>query len=107
MKELLTWCSACLSHSRSSSASAAVGAEETPLGEWSVVRLRSAGKGTVHTIGSVAGAFAPRQAGSRGSDVAVLRQLVLTRSALVERRPDNYEVRSCASCQDRSRRLHS
>jgi DnaJ family protein C protein 13 len=73
-----------------------VGAEETPLGEWSVVRLRSAGKGTVSTVGSVAGTIAPRQAGSGGSDLAVLRQLVLTRTSLVERRPDNYEVSLCA-----------
>lgn len=69
-------------------AKAAVGAEETPVGEWSVNRLRSSGHGTASIsyfeIGPKGGL------GPKG-DVAP-RQLVLTKSSLVERRPDNYEV---------------
>ncbi|BBM97673.1 DnaJ homolog subfamily C member 13 [Marchantia polymorpha subsp. ruderalis] len=69
-------------------AKAAVGAEETPVGEWSVNRLRSSGHGTASIsyfeIGPKGGL------GPKG-DVAP-RQLVLTKSSLVERRPDNYEA---------------
>ncbi|KAG6548512.1 hypothetical protein Mapa_010000 [Marchantia paleacea] len=69
-------------------AKAAVGAEETPVGEWSVNRLRSAGHGTAsitHFEIGPKGGLGPK------GDVAP-RQLVLTKSSLVERRPDNYEA---------------
>ncbi|KAL2651546.1 hypothetical protein R1flu_019674 [Riccia fluitans] len=70
-------------------ANAAVGAEETPVGEWSVNRLRTAGHGTA----SVTGVFEIGPKGGLGpkGDV-VQRQLVLTNSSLVERRPENYEA---------------
>ncbi|CAM6086907.1 unnamed protein product [Calypogeia fissa] len=71
-------------------AKAAVGAEESPVGEWSVNRLRSAGHGTASIVNF------PFELGPKGGlgpagDVAA-RQLVLTKSSLVERRPDNYEA---------------
>lgn len=67
-----------------------MGAEESPVGEWSVSRLRSAGHGTASIVNF------PFELGPKGGlgpsgDVAA-RQLVLTKSSLVERRPDNYEV---------------
>lgn len=79
---------------------AAVGAEETPAGEWSVTRLRTAAHGTVSSLGLSLGLGPRGGLGEKGDMVA--RQLVLTKSSLVERRPDNYEVPLvsplCASC---------
>lgn len=71
-------------------AKVAVGAEETPLGEWSVTRLRSAAHGTGNTLGLTLGVGPKGGLGERGD--AVSRQLILTKMSLVERRPDNYEA---------------
>lgn len=68
----------------------AVGAEETRYGEWSVIRLRSAGHGTVNNIGTGLGQGGKGGIGEDGDSVP--RQLVLTKLSLVERRPDNYEA---------------
>ena len=54
-------------------ARAAVGPDEVPLGEWSVVRQRTGGKG------------------EEGRGVG--RKLTVTASHIVERRADSYEVR--------------
>ncbi|KAJ7528593.1 hypothetical protein O6H91_15G009400 [Diphasiastrum complanatum] len=69
---------------------AAVGAEETPIGEWAVTRIRSAGHGTVRELGLSSGLDLKGSLGSSGD--IVYRQLVLTKSSLVERRPENYEA---------------
>lgn len=71
-------------------AKVAVGAEETPLGEWSVTRLRSAAHGTANTLGLTLGVGPKGGLGEKGD--AVSRQLILTKMSLVERRPDNYEA---------------
>ena len=73
----------------------AVGAEETRYGEWSVIRFRSAGHGTVNSL-STNFFFGGKSRLDENGD-SVPRQLVLTRVSLVERRPDNYEVISCQS----------
>lgn len=68
----------------------AVGAEETPLGVWSVTRLRTSGRGTQHSAG-LSLALGPKGGLGEGGD-AVSRQLILTKISLIERRPENYEV---------------
>ncbi|KAH7286770.1 hypothetical protein KP509_32G022100 [Ceratopteris richardii] len=68
----------------------AVGAEETRYGEWSVVRLRSAGHGTVNNAGIGLSQGGKGGIGEDGDSVP--RQLVLTKLSLVERRPNNYEA---------------
>ncbi|CAH9071544.1 unnamed protein product [Cuscuta epithymum] len=68
----------------------AVGAEETPLGAWSVIRLRTSGHGTVNSPG-VSLLVGPK-GGIGGNGDAVSRQLVLTKVSIVERRPENYEA---------------
>ncbi|MCO5552633.1 hypothetical protein L7F22_006148 [Adiantum nelumboides] len=68
----------------------AVGAEETRYGEWSVVRLRSGGHGTVNNAGIGSSQGGKGGIGEDGDSVP--RQLVLTKLSLVERRPDNYEA---------------
>ncbi|XP_043725618.1 dnaJ homolog subfamily C GRV2-like [Telopea speciosissima] len=68
----------------------AVGAEETPCGEWSVTRLRSAAHGTVNVLGLSLGIGPKGRLGDKGD--AVSRQLILSKASFVERRPDNYEA---------------
>ncbi|KAK4420269.1 DnaJsubfamily C GRV2 [Sesamum alatum] len=68
----------------------AVGAEETPLGGWSVTRLRTAAHGMLHSAG-LSLAIGPK-GGLGDSGDAVSRQLILTKVSLVERRPENYEA---------------
>ncbi|KAL5729405.1 DnaJ subfamily C grv2 [Ranunculus cassubicifolius] len=68
----------------------AVGAEETPSGEWSVTRLRSAAHGTSSMLGLNLSVGPKGGLGEKGD--AVSRQLILTKASLVERRPDNYEA---------------
>lgn len=68
----------------------AVGAEETPCGEWSVTRLRSAAHGTTSVLGLNLGVGPKGGLGEKGD--AVSRQLILTKASLVERRPENYEA---------------
>lgn len=70
-------------------AKTAVGAEETPVGEWSVTRVRTAAHGTAHS-GTVQILYGIKGLG--GASESVARQLVLTKSSLVERRKNNYEV---------------
>jgi DnaJ family protein C protein 13 len=71
-------------------ANEAVGASETRHGEWSVIRLRPAAHGTA-CIESLSLGIGPRGGlGEQGDSVS--RQLVLTDTSLVERRPENYEV---------------
>lgn len=67
-----------------------VGAEETPCGGWSVMRLRTAAHGTLAAprLGSMLG---PKGGLGEHGD-AVSRQLILTKVSLVERRLDNYEA---------------
>ncbi|XP_042055385.1 dnaJ homolog subfamily C GRV2-like [Salvia splendens] len=68
----------------------AVGAQETPLGGWSVIRLRTAAHGMLHSSG-LSLAIGPKGGlGDLGD--AVSRQLILTKASLVERRPENYEA---------------
>ncbi|KAH6778697.1 DNAJ heat shock N-terminal domain-containing protein [Perilla frutescens var. hirtella] len=68
----------------------AVGAQETPLGGWSVTRLRTAAHGMLHSSG-LSLAIGPKGGlGDLGD--AVSRQLILTKVSLVERRPENYEA---------------
>ncbi|XP_047947421.1 dnaJ homolog subfamily C GRV2 [Salvia hispanica] len=68
----------------------AVGAQETPLGGWSVTRLRTAAHGMLHSSG-LSLAIGPKGGlGDLGD--AVFRQLILTKASLVERRPENYEA---------------
>ncbi len=71
-----------------------MGAEETPIGEWSVTRIRSAGHGTSRSISVLMG-IGTNGLGEKGDSVP--RQLVLTKTSLVERRQNNYEV-SCCTC---------
>lgn len=73
----------------SKTAKTAVGAEETPVGEWSVTRVRTAAHGTAHS-GTVQILYGIKGLG--GASESVARQLVLTKSSLVERRKNNYEV---------------
>ncbi|KAL8040659.1 hypothetical protein ABFX02_10G112300 [Erythranthe guttata] len=68
----------------------AVGAEETPLGGWSVTRLRTAAHGMLRSAG-LSLALGPK-GGLGDSGDAVSRQLILTKVSLVERRPENYEA---------------
>ncbi|CAI0389808.1 unnamed protein product [Linum tenue] len=68
----------------------AVGAAETPCGDWSVTRLRSAAHGTLNVPGLNLGVGPKGGLGEHGD--AVSRQLILTRVSLVERRPENYEA---------------
>ncbi|KZV55243.1 hypothetical protein F511_25840 [Dorcoceras hygrometricum] len=68
----------------------AVGAEETPLGGWSVTRLRTAAHGMLPYTGATL-ALGPK-GGIGDSGDAVSRQLILTKVSLVERRPENYEA---------------
>ncbi|KAJ1392349.1 hypothetical protein SESBI_35894 [Sesbania bispinosa] len=68
----------------------AVGAEDTPLGGWSVTRLRSAAHGTLNVPGLSLGVGPKGGLGDHGD--AVSRQLILTKVSLVERRPENYEA---------------
>ncbi|XP_052134218.1 dnaJ homolog subfamily C GRV2 [Oryza glaberrima] len=71
-------------------ANEAVGAAETRHGEWSVTRLRPAAHGTA-SIESLSLGIGPRGGlGDHGDSVS--RQLVLTNTSLVERRPENYEA---------------
>lgn len=67
-----------------------MGAQETPLGGWSVTRLRTAAHGMLHSSG-LSLAIGPK-GGLGDSGDAVSRQLILTKASLVERRPENYEV---------------
>lgn len=67
-----------------------MGAVETPLGEWSVTRLRSAAHGMAHSTG-LGLTIGPKGGLGEFGD-AVSRQLILTKVSLVERRPENYEV---------------
>ncbi|EPS63173.1 hypothetical protein M569_11613, partial [Genlisea aurea] len=69
----------------------AVGADETPLGGWSVTRLRTAAHGMLRSSG-LNWIIGPK-GGIGDSGDAVSRQLILTKASLVERRPENYEVR--------------
>ncbi|CAN0900814.1 DnaJ homolog subfamily C GRV2 [Linum grandiflorum] len=68
----------------------AVGAAETPCGDWSVTRLRSAAHGTLNVPGLTLGVGPKGGLGEHGD--AISRQLILTRVSLVERRPENYEA---------------
>lgn len=68
----------------------AVGANETPCGGWSVTRLRTAAHGTVN-LPSLSLGIGPKGGLGEHGD-AVLRQLILTKASLVERRPENYEA---------------
>ncbi|CAL9076451.1 unnamed protein product [Musa textilis] len=68
----------------------AVGANETPYGGWSVTRLRSAAKGTANVESLSLGIGPKGGLGEQGDSVS--RQLILTKIAIVERRPDNYEA---------------
>ncbi|XP_074576518.1 dnaJ homolog subfamily C GRV2-like [Curcuma longa] len=68
----------------------AVGANENPYGEWSVTRLRSAAKGTVNVESPNLGIGPKGGLGEQGDSVS--RQLILTKLAIIERRPDNYEA---------------
>ncbi|CAN1177736.1 DnaJ homolog subfamily C GRV2 [Linum perenne] len=68
----------------------AVGAAETPCGDWSVTRLRSAAHGTLNAPGLTLGVGPNGGLGEHGD--AISRQLILTRVSLVERRPENYEA---------------
>lgn len=68
----------------------AVGAEETPCGDWSVTRLRSAAHGTLNAPGLSLVVGPKGGLGEQGD--AVSRQLILTKFSLVERRPANYEA---------------
>ncbi|KAK7265011.1 hypothetical protein RJT34_32627 [Clitoria ternatea] len=68
----------------------AVGAADTPLGGWSVTRLRSAAHGTLNVPGLSLGVGPKGGLGEHGD--AVSRQLILTKVSLVERRPENYEA---------------
>ncbi|CAJ1944370.1 unnamed protein product [Sphenostylis stenocarpa] len=68
----------------------AVGAEDTPLGGWSVTRLRSAAHGTLNVPGLSLGVGPKGGLGEHGDSVS--RQLILTKVSLVERRPENYEA---------------
>ncbi|KAL3839856.1 hypothetical protein ACJIZ3_024447 [Penstemon smallii] len=68
----------------------AVGAEEAPLGGWSVTRLRPAAHGMLHCTG-LSLALGPK-GGLGDSGDAVSRQLILTKVSLFERRPENYEA---------------
>lgn len=70
-------------------AKTAVGAEETPVGEWSATRVRTAAHGTAHS-GTVQILYGIKGLG--GASESIARQLVLTKSSLVERRKNNYEV---------------
>lgn len=70
-----------------------MGAEETPLGGWSVTRLRTAAHGMLHSAGLTL-ALGPKGGLGELGD-AVSRQLILTKVSLVERRPENYEVSTC------------
>ncbi|KHN10408.1 DnaJ like subfamily C member 13 [Glycine soja] len=68
----------------------AVGAEDTPMGGWSVTRLRSAAHGTLNVPGLSLGVGPKGGLGEHGDSVS--RQLILTKVSLVERRPENYEA---------------
>ncbi|KAJ4953933.1 hypothetical protein NE237_030765 [Protea cynaroides] len=68
----------------------AVGAEETPCGEWPVTRLRPAAHGTVNVLGLSLGIGPKGGLGEKGD--ATSRQLILSKASLVERRPENYEA---------------
>uniref|UniRef100_A0A7N0V2R9 J domain-containing protein n=2 Tax=Kalanchoe fedtschenkoi TaxID=63787 RepID=A0A7N0V2R9_KALFE len=68
----------------------AVGANETPCGEWLVTRLRSAARGTLNIPGLTLGIGPKGGLGELGD--SVLRRLILTKASLFERRPDNYEA---------------
>lgn len=68
----------------------AVGAEETPYGDWSVTRLRSAAHGTSNVLGLTLGIGPKGGLGEHGDSVS--RQLILTKVSLIERRPENYEA---------------
>ena len=68
-----------------------MGAEETPVGEWSVTRIRTPAHGTSHS-GALHVLNAGGTKGLAGSGESIPRQLVLTKSSLVERRKNNYEV---------------
>ncbi|KAJ3681674.1 hypothetical protein LUZ60_014247 [Juncus effusus] len=68
----------------------AVGADETPYGEWSVVRLRTGAHGTASSD-FLSLAVGPRGGIGENGD-SVSRQLVLTKVSIVERRPENYEA---------------
>ncbi|KAI7754153.1 hypothetical protein M8C21_005271, partial [Ambrosia artemisiifolia] len=67
-----------------------VGAEETPCGGWSVMRLRTAAHGTLGAPGL--GLIVGPKGGLGEQGDAVPRQLILTKISLVERRPANYEA---------------
>lgn len=67
-----------------------VGAEETPCGGWSVLRLRTAAHGTLGSPGL--GLIVGPKGGLGEQGDAVSRQLILTKVSLVERRPENYEA---------------
>ncbi|KAL8189648.1 hypothetical protein R6Q57_029214 [Mikania cordata] len=67
-----------------------VGAEETPCGVWSVMRLRTAAHGTLGAPGL--GLIVGPKGGLGEQGDAVPRQLILTKISLVERRPENYEA---------------
>ncbi|XP_023749692.1 dnaJ homolog subfamily C GRV2 [Lactuca sativa] len=67
-----------------------VGAEETPCGGWSVMRLRTAAHGTLGAPGL--GLIVGPKGGLGEQGDAVSRQLILTKVSLVERRPENYEA---------------
>ncbi|XP_024961051.1 dnaJ homolog subfamily C GRV2 isoform X6 [Cynara cardunculus var. scolymus] len=67
-----------------------VGAEETPCGGWSVMRLRTAAHGTLGAPGL--GLIVGPKGGLGEQGDAVPRQLILTKVSLVERRPENYEA---------------
>ncbi|XP_071716803.1 dnaJ homolog subfamily C GRV2 isoform X2 [Rutidosis leptorrhynchoides] len=67
-----------------------VGAEETPCGGWSVMRLRTAAHGTLSPPGL--GLIVGPKGGLGEQGDAVSRQLILTKVSLVERHPKNYEA---------------
>lgn len=67
-----------------------VGAEETPCGGWSVMRLRTAAHGTLGAPGL--GLIVGPKGGLGEQGDAVSCQLILTKVSLVERRPENYEA---------------
>ncbi|XP_030471373.2 dnaJ homolog subfamily C GRV2 isoform X1 [Syzygium oleosum] len=67
-----------------------VGAEETPLGGWLVMRLRTGAHGTVNFPGQGFSVGPKGGIGEHGDSVS--RQLILTKISIVERRPDNYEA---------------
>lgn len=69
-----------------------LGAEQAPCGGWLVTRLRTAARGTLNLPGWTFSVGPRGGIGEHGDTVS--RQLILSRVSLIERRPENYEVRT-------------